>query len=109
MRIKTIISKSKICMPELDDKPGGHGDRTPSIYQSLCMRLSMQTADLPASPADKNSADTVKRPDFPTEADTKADRAQQDIHYVSIHPIGVAVQCCPCDDFIWLRPTKYGF
>ncbi len=39
------------------------------------MPLRIQTADLPANPADKNSADTVKRPDFQTEADTKADQS----------------------------------
>jgi hypothetical protein len=71
------------------------------------MLLLIQNTDLPASPADKNSADPVPNPDFQSEADTKADRAKQDTHYVSIHPIGVVVQCCSCHDFVWLRPEEH--
>ncbi|EGM79723.1 hypothetical protein Rhein_0183 [Rheinheimera sp. A13L] len=42
------------------------------------MHLHNKNADLPASPADQNSADLLQLSDFPSEADTKADRAQQD-------------------------------
>lgn len=48
------------------------------------MTLFIPSADLPASPADKNSADTLYSSTHQTEVDTKPDRAQQDTLYVSI-------------------------